>query len=73
MKKERTNEQTKICMNDWVNEWIISSPRARGGLFVLKGPYDPRAPPIVKFSQESESARLTKIIPSKSTVKPFKH
>ena len=45
------------------------SPRARGVLFVLKGPYDPRVPPIVKFSQESESARLTKIILSKSTVK----
>ena len=44
-------------------------PRARGVLFVLKGPYDPRIPPIVKFSQESESARLTKIILSKSTVK----
>ena len=40
-----------------------------GGWFVLKGPYDPRVPPIVKFSQESESARLTKIILSKSTVK----
>ena len=38
-------------------------------LFVLKGPYDPRIPPIVKFSQESESARLTKIILSKSTAK----
>ena len=49
------------------------SPRARGVLFVLKGPYDPRVPPIVTFSQESESARLTKIILSKSTVKPFKH
>ena len=48
-----------------------TSPRARGGLFVLKGPYDLRAPPIVKFSQESESARLTKIILSKSTVKPL--
>ena len=46
-----------------------NSPRARGVLFVLKGPYDPRVPPIVKFSQESESARLTKIILSKSTVK----
>ena len=45
------------------------SPRARGVLFVLKGPYDPRVPPIVKFSQESESARLTKIILSESTVK----
>ena len=45
------------------------SPRARGVLFVLKGPYDPRVPPIVKFSQKSESARLTKIILSKSTVK----
>ena len=45
------------------------SPRARGVLFVLKGPYDLRVPPIVKFSQESESARLTKIILSKSTVK----
>ena len=45
------------------------SPRARGGLFVLKGPYDLRVLPIVKFSQESESARLTKIILSKSTVK----
>ena len=40
-----------------------------GGVFVLKGPYDPRVPPIVKFSQESEYARLTKIILSKSTVK----
>ena len=46
-----------------------NSPRARGVLFVLKGPYDTRVPPIVKFSQESESARLTKIILSKSTVK----
>ena len=46
-----------------------NSPRARGVLFVLKGPYDVRVPPIVKFSQESESARLTKIILSKSTVK----
>ena len=46
-----------------------NSPRARGVLFVLKGPYDLRVPPIVKFSQESESARLTKIILSKSTVK----
>ena len=45
------------------------SPRARGVLFVLKGPYDLRVPPKVKFSQESESARLTKIILSKSTVK----
>ena len=45
------------------------SPRARGVLFVLKGPYDLRVPPIVKFSQESESARLTKSILSKSTVK----
>ena len=45
------------------------SPRARGVLFVLKGPYDPRVPPIVKFTQESESACLTKIILSKSTVK----
>ena len=41
-------------------------PRARGVLFVLKGPYDLR---VVKFSQESESARLTKIILSKSTAK----
>ena len=46
-----------------------NSPRARGVLFVLKGPYDLRFQPIVKFSQESESARLTKIILSKSTVK----
>ena len=46
-----------------------TSPRARGVLFVLKGPYDLRVPPIVKFSQESESVRLTKIILSKSTVK----
>ena len=45
------------------------SPRARGVLFVLKGPYDLRVPPIVKFSQESESVSLTKIILSKSTVK----
>ena len=36
---------------------------------MLKGPYDPRDPPIVTFSHESESARLTKIILSKSTVK----
>ena len=36
---------------------------------MLKGPHDPRVPPIVKFSQESESARLTKIILFKSTVK----
>ena len=48
---------------------IPFSPRAKGVLFVLKGPYDPRVPPIVKFSQESESARVTKIIMSKSTVK----
>ena len=48
---------------------IVYSPRARGVLFVLKGPYDLRVPPIVKISQESESARLTKIILSKSTVK----
>ena len=47
----------------------IYSPRARGVLFVLKGPYDLGVPPIVKISQESESARLTKIILSKSTVK----
>ena len=40
---------------------------------MLKGPYDARVPPIVKFSQESESARLTKIILSKGTIKPFKH
>ena len=33
------------------------SPRSRGVLFVLKGPYDPRAPLIVKFCQESESER----------------
>ena len=46
-----------------------TSPRARGVLFVLKGPYDLRVPPIVKISQESESARLTKLILSKSTVK----
>ena len=47
------------------------NPRVRGGggLFVLKGPYDPRVPPKVKFSRESESARLTKIILFKSTVK----
>ena len=38
-------------------------------LFVLKGPYDPRVPPLLKFSQGSESARPTKIILSKSTVK----
>ena len=50
-------------------EATYTSPRARGGLFVLKGPYDLRVPPIVKFSQESESVRLTKIILSKSTVK----
>ena len=36
---------------------------------MLKGPYDPRVTPIVKFSQESESVRLTKNILSKSTVK----
>ena len=48
---------------------LLISPRARGVLFVLKGPYDLRVPPIVEFSQESESARLTKIILSKSTVK----
>ena len=42
-------------------EFLINSPRARGVLFVLKGSYDPRVPPIVKFSQESESARFTKI------------
>ena len=49
--------------------FVYPSPRARGVLFVLKGPYDLRVPPIVKISQESESARLTKIILSKSTVK----
>ena len=54
----------------WVNAscsqaGLYYSPRARGVLFVLEGPYDPRVPPIVKFSQESESARLTKIIMSK--------
>ena len=48
---------------------ITYSPRARGVLFVLKGPYDLRVPPIVKISQESESARPPKIILSKSTVK----
>ena len=48
---------------------VCVSPRARGVLFVLKGPYDLRVPPIVKISQESESARLTNIILSKSTVK----
>ena len=47
----------------------LDSPRAKEVLFVLKGPYDRRIPPIVKFSQESESARLTKIIMSKSTAK----
>ena len=52
-----------------VADRILYSPRARGVLFVLKGPYDARVPPIVKFSQEFESARLTKIILSKSTVK----
>ena len=41
----------------------------KGVLFVLKGPYDTRVSPIVKFSQESESALLTNIILSKSTVK----
>ena len=30
---------------------VYISPRARGVLFVLKGPYDPRVPPIVKFPQ----------------------
>ena len=40
-----------------------------GYLFVLIGPYDPRVLPIVKFYQESESARLTEIILSKSTIK----
>ena len=45
------------------------SLRAKGVLFVLKSPYDSRVPPIVKFSQESESARLTKIILSKNTIK----
>ena len=51
------------------NNYTHISPRARGVLFVLKGPYDPRVPPTAKLSQESESARLTKIILSKSTVK----
>ena len=50
-------------------KFLKNSPRARGVLFVLRGPYNLRVPPIVKFSQESESARLTKIILSKSTVK----
>ena len=58
----RTQTQRQFCVGS-------SSPRARGVLFVLKGPYDLRVPPIVKISQESESARLTKIILSKSTVK----
>ena len=48
---------------------IASSPRAKGFLSVLTGPYDPRVPPVVKFSQESESVRFTKIILSKNTVK----
>ena len=52
-----------------LKQLYLISPRARGVLFVLKGPYDPRVLPIVKFSQESESVRLTKIILSKSTVK----
>ena len=56
-------------LNYGVSIIYTNSPRARGGLFVLKGPYDLRVPPIVKISQESESARLTKIILSKSTVK----
>ena len=47
----------------------VCSPRAKGGLFVLKGPHHPSVPPIVKFSQESESACHTKIILSTSTVK----
>ena len=59
---------TCICIHMHSTRCHVS-PRARGVLFVLKGPYDPRIPPIVKFSQESESARLTKIILSKSTVK----
>ena len=29
---------------------IASSPRAKGVLSVLTGPYDPRVSPIVKFS-----------------------
>ena len=55
----------------WLDRYCLTStsPRARVFLFVLKGPYDTIVPPIVKFSQESESARLTKIILSKSTVK----
>ena len=61
-----------ISYGNYLERYILSqtvSPRARGVLFVLNGPYDPRVPPIVKFSQKSESARLTKIILSKSTVK----
>ena len=58
-----------LIMRDHHYGRMCYSPRARGVLFVLKGPYDPRVPPTVKFSQESESARLTKIILSKSTVK----
>ena len=46
-------------------------PELAGGVFVLKGQYDPRAPPKVKFFRESESARLAEIILSKSTVKAF--
>ena len=54
---------------DMITVRVTCSPRARGGLFVLKGSYDLRVTHIVKFSQESESARLTKIILSKKTVK----
>ena len=74
---EANQEETFTMDNEKLSKLIADtvtqafSPRARGVLFVLKGPYDPRVPPIVKFSQESESARLTKIILSKSTVKTF--
>ena len=52
-----------------VHQGLILVPELGGVLFVLKGPCDLRVPPIVKCSQESESARLTKIILSKSIVK----
>ena len=67
MRITRRLKQGLICLQ--LPGYYPCSPRARGVLFVLKGPYDPRVPPIVKLSQESESARLTKIILSKSTVK----
>ena len=61
---QKTTDKTQWCVNP-----LPVVPEQRFSLFVLKDPYDPRAPHLVKFSQETESACLTKIILSKSTVK----